>query len=170
MTDADFIAEIHANEHDDTPRLIYADWLEDNGDPRAEYLRLECELASLNSKDALWQQQYPRLLQLREQMPEAWLADVGRAIVANCDEQSCPRLFKNLRATHTSRIRMCDACAQPVQYYAHLPEAAVQAEESLVAIDKSSLPHEFRQAIDRIRRISGRSVREPRVLERRDRG
>lgn len=29
---------------DDTPRLIYADWLEENGDPeRAEFIRLQCE-------------------------------------------------------------------------------------------------------------------------------
>jgi len=168
MTDADFITEIHANEHDDTPRLVYADWLEDKGDPRAEYLRLECELASLNPDDALWQEQYPRLLQLREKMPETWLADVGRAVVANCEEVRCPRLFKSLRATHTPRIRMCDVCARPVQYYAQLPEAAAQSEANMVAIDKASLPHEFRQAIDRFRRITGRSAREPRVLERRE--
>ncbi len=103
-------------------------------------------------------------------MPEAWLADVGRAVVANCDEHGCPRLFKNLRATHTSRIRMCDTCAKPIQYYAQMPEAAVQSEENIVAIDKAS-SHEFRRAIDRIRRITGRhEYTEPGLLQRRQPG
>lgn len=31
---------------DNAPRLIYSDWLEERGDPRAEYVRLEVELSS----------------------------------------------------------------------------------------------------------------------------
>lgn len=151
MTDADFIAEIHANEHDDTPRLVYADWLEDRGDPRAEYLRLECELAGLAPNDALWQEQHPRLLQLRESMPETWLAEVGRATIANCSEQVCPRVFKNLRPTHTSRIRMCDACAQPIQYFSNLQQAAAESLQSVVAVDRAAIPDEFRRALFRLR-------------------
>jgi uncharacterized protein (TIGR02996 family) len=34
-----FLERIQANPDDDLPRLIYADWLEDQGDPRAELLR-----------------------------------------------------------------------------------------------------------------------------------
>jgi uncharacterized protein (TIGR02996 family) len=41
-----FLADIRANPDDDTPRLVYADWLEDNGDPdRATFIRVQCELA-----------------------------------------------------------------------------------------------------------------------------
>jgi uncharacterized protein (TIGR02996 family) len=41
-----FLADIIAHPEDDTPRLIYADWLEDNGQPeRAEFIRLQLELA-----------------------------------------------------------------------------------------------------------------------------
>lgn len=33
-----------ASPADDTPRLVYADWLEEHGDPaRAEFIRLQCE-------------------------------------------------------------------------------------------------------------------------------
>jgi uncharacterized protein (TIGR02996 family) len=28
-----FLADVQANPGDDAPRLIYADWLEENGDP-----------------------------------------------------------------------------------------------------------------------------------------
>ena len=40
-----FIRAIQAELHDDAPRLIYADWLEERGDLRAEYLRFQVELA-----------------------------------------------------------------------------------------------------------------------------
>ncbi|MCR9201557.1 MAG: TIGR02996 domain-containing protein [Planctomycetaceae bacterium] len=33
--------------HDDTVRLIYADWLEERQDPRCEYVRLECRFKQL---------------------------------------------------------------------------------------------------------------------------
>ena len=39
----EFIAEIVANPADITPRLIFADWLEEQGDPRGEFIRLQCQ-------------------------------------------------------------------------------------------------------------------------------
>jgi len=47
MTEQDFITEILANPDDDMPRLIFADWLEERGDPRSEFIRVQCELARL---------------------------------------------------------------------------------------------------------------------------
>lgn len=52
MNDAEpFIAEIVANPHDDAPRLIYADWLEERGDPLGEFIRVQCQLAQLPRTD-----------------------------------------------------------------------------------------------------------------------
>src|SRR4051794_3132813 len=40
------LADICARPEDDAPRLVYADWLEENGNPeRAEFIRGQCELA-----------------------------------------------------------------------------------------------------------------------------
>src|SRR5262245_38486286 len=39
-----FLRAIAAEPGDDTVRLVYADWLEERGDPRAEFLRLEHKL------------------------------------------------------------------------------------------------------------------------------
>jgi uncharacterized protein (TIGR02996 family) len=37
-----------ADPEDDAPRLVYADWLEEHGDPdRAEFIRVQCELARM---------------------------------------------------------------------------------------------------------------------------
>jgi uncharacterized protein (TIGR02996 family) len=42
-----FLRAIAASPEDDAPRLVFSDWLEENGDPhRAEFIRVQCELAS----------------------------------------------------------------------------------------------------------------------------
>src|SRR5947208_13340491 len=57
---------------DDAPRLVYADWLEDHGDPdRAEFIRVQCELARLPPDE-------PRAFDLRWRQEEL-LADHGPA-------------------------------------------------------------------------------------------
>lgn len=40
----DFIDAILAEPDNNEPRLVYADWLEERGDPRAEFIRAQCEL------------------------------------------------------------------------------------------------------------------------------
>jgi uncharacterized protein (TIGR02996 family) len=49
MTHADaFLQDIIAHPADDTPRLVFADWLDDNGQPeRAEFIRIQCQQSSL---------------------------------------------------------------------------------------------------------------------------
>lgn len=44
MDDSPFIDTIIANPDDDGPRLVYADWLEERGDPRGEFIRLQIQL------------------------------------------------------------------------------------------------------------------------------
>jgi uncharacterized protein (TIGR02996 family) len=47
MTDEGFLEAILADPADEAVRLIYADWLEERGDPRGEFIRVQCELARL---------------------------------------------------------------------------------------------------------------------------
>ena len=72
-----FLDDIVANIDDDTPRLVYADWLmEDGQDDRAEFIRVQIELARLPSWDAA---RVPLLLRERELLKrhgEEWLAAV----------------------------------------------------------------------------------------------
>ena len=51
MSDAPaLLAAIRAAPDDDAPRLVYADWLDEHGDPaRAEFIRVQCELARHDS-------------------------------------------------------------------------------------------------------------------------
>ena len=53
-----FLRAIQEAPDDDTPRLVYADWLEENGDPdRAEFVRVQCDLARRGLDDP----RYPEL-------------------------------------------------------------------------------------------------------------
>ncbi len=42
-----FLRAVTENPEDDTPRLIFADWLDDHDDPRGSFIRVQCELARL---------------------------------------------------------------------------------------------------------------------------
>lgn len=51
MTERDFLLAIHENPDDDAPRLMFADWLSENGqDERAELVRVQCELDRLERR------------------------------------------------------------------------------------------------------------------------
>src|SRR5262249_12315251 len=72
MLDA-FLHDICRDPEDDAPRLSYAEWLEERGDPRGEFIRLQCRLARLEQGEA----QRPALRQrehvlLRQHRPD-WL-------------------------------------------------------------------------------------------------
>src|SRR5438093_1495473 len=46
------LAAICAHPDEDTPRLVYADWLDEHGEhDRAEFIRVQCELTRLRDED-----------------------------------------------------------------------------------------------------------------------
>jgi uncharacterized protein (TIGR02996 family) len=76
--DIPFLRAIFQQPDDEAVRLIYADWLEERGDPRAEYLRLEVELYPLakdaRSRRATLQKQIGAL---QPRLDAGWLARMG---------------------------------------------------------------------------------------------
>jgi uncharacterized protein (TIGR02996 family) len=78
MTDGDALYRaILASPDDDAPRLVWADWLEENGDSdRAEFVRLQCELARLDPADLLGDELSEQLLRLTGNR-ETWTAGLG---------------------------------------------------------------------------------------------
>jgi uncharacterized protein (TIGR02996 family) len=72
MTDPDadaLLRTIVRHADDDTPRLVYADWLEENGrGEEAEFLRVQCRLAATEPDDP----EYPTLLERDEEL-RLWL-------------------------------------------------------------------------------------------------
>ena len=53
-TERALLTAIADSPDEDTPRLVYADWLDENGDPdKAEFIRVQIELARLDSRQAV---------------------------------------------------------------------------------------------------------------------
>src|SRR5262245_54908031 len=73
--DTALLQAIRADLDDDGPRLVYADWLEEHGDPeRGELIRVQCELARLAKDDPRRDQLVRRERVLLGRNRERWLA------------------------------------------------------------------------------------------------
>jgi uncharacterized protein (TIGR02996 family) len=114
-----FLSAIWADPADVSARFIYADWLEEQGDRRAEFLRVEAR------SDGSWSSE-KELLELAANLNPLWVARVSRPPVGVC----CDRVqFSNL-STESPRPRVDDATIKhverliglvfPVQYRAFL--------------------------------------------------
>ena len=79
---------------DDAPRLIYADWLTERGDPRGEFIRVQCVLARMECTfDGVWCERTYR----EGDCPEGPRCDALRcrerellyAVASGCDVAQC---------------------------------------------------------------------------------
>ena len=76
--DAAFVRAIREQPDDETARLVYADWLDDRSDPRAEYLRAEAAWATLPTADEQSRPLFRRVSQLAAALDPEWFAAVSR--------------------------------------------------------------------------------------------
>jgi uncharacterized protein (TIGR02996 family) len=72
-----FLEAIWREPEEDSPRLIYADWLEEQGDVRGEFIRLQCELAALPADAAGRPALEARERQLLARHAAEWLGPLG---------------------------------------------------------------------------------------------
>ena len=75
--DEPFLRTLLANPDDRVSRLVYADWLDERADPRAEFLRVEARAAELPHDHPDLAELRQRLLELQTTLPRWWLAVVG---------------------------------------------------------------------------------------------
>jgi uncharacterized protein (TIGR02996 family) len=76
--DRAFLDDIQTHPDDDAPRLIYADWLADNGSPaRAEFIRVQIERARLDEDDPAQDELERREHRLLREHPE-WLTGLPK--------------------------------------------------------------------------------------------
>jgi uncharacterized protein (TIGR02996 family) len=79
--DEAFLQAIIENPNDDTLRLIYADWLEERGDPRGAFLRLYAALRSAAPDHVDRVPAEHELGRLREGIDPGWLAAVAPELI-----------------------------------------------------------------------------------------
>ena len=81
MSDAAFLRAILEDPDDDTSRLVYADWLDEHGDPdRAEFIRVQCALARMaEDEDGRWELQ-ARERQLLWRHGKGWAGPLRRLV------------------------------------------------------------------------------------------
>ncbi len=72
-----FLADILEHPEDDTPRLVFADWLEDNGEAdRAEFIRVQIEAARLGRYEPRREALEQRIKALLDRYRKTWLQEV----------------------------------------------------------------------------------------------
>jgi uncharacterized protein (TIGR02996 family) len=72
--EAPFLRQLGANPRDDVTRAVYADWLEEAGDPeRSEFLRLQLAIRGLPAESGERRAAQERLGVLRGRLDAAWL-------------------------------------------------------------------------------------------------
>jgi uncharacterized protein (TIGR02996 family) len=81
------IQAIIANPDDDLPRLVYADWLEEHGRPeRAEFIRVQCELARVGFDPVRRRRLQKQARQLLHRYGERWRGELPSAAPAEWGE------------------------------------------------------------------------------------
>jgi uncharacterized protein (TIGR02996 family) len=72
-----FLRAICDDPADDSPRLVFADWLDEHGEPeRAEFIRLQCELAGRPDRPGRWQELRDRQDELLRRHGPRWRAEL----------------------------------------------------------------------------------------------
>jgi uncharacterized protein (TIGR02996 family) len=76
-----FLRAVRESPDDDAPRLVYADWLDEHGDhDRAEFIRVQCELAGLDETDPRRDDPERRERELLERHEPRWLGELPEAV------------------------------------------------------------------------------------------
>lgn len=101
-------------------RLKYADWLQRHGESaRAEYLRVDHELAKTNPGDPKFDSLVHRRTDLAARISVDWRSRVSRSPIEGCSafDRPCPSRWAALNAD-ADDVRGCQVCRKEVYYCA----------------------------------------------------
>ena len=130
MNDEGFLRAICDSPEDEGLRLIYADWLEEKGDLRGEFLRLESALAKLNMTDDGLPELQKRFAELGRVVDPGWVTRISRIPIENCAvsfQFQCPKRWEYLKTTAEESVRYCEACRRKVYFCSNLDLAQTHA-------------------------------------------
>jgi uncharacterized protein (TIGR02996 family) len=158
FTDDDkaFLRTILSNPAELTGWLVYADWLDERDDPRAEFVRLQARRSDAGLTQTERFGVEGRLEELMPKLDPDWVAIFDRPRIENCDRLfafRCPKKWENLKETEETDVRYCEGCNKTVYYCNDIETAHVHARRGeCVAIalgverttdDLKEKPHHF---------------------------
>jgi uncharacterized protein (TIGR02996 family) len=88
--DGDFLTALRAQPNDNVTRLVYADWLQEQEDSRAEFLRLEVRLSSGNFASEERAALANRHAELGRHLEPGWLLATNRLPFVRCRLSKSP--------------------------------------------------------------------------------
>lgn len=131
--EAAFLKAIRGKPDDNVARLVYADWLDEQGGTvntfKSTFLRLHCQAVEMeDAKEFLTAAN--ELFRLAKYLDSPWLGIVSNMKIENCGvafEFQCPKRWDKLRPTIREDVRFCDACQKEVYFCETMSEARVHA-------------------------------------------
>lgn len=128
--EAGFLSAIRQTPADDTARLVFADWLDEQDDPtcktKAAFIRLELQMAEAPEQNLNRTEAIRTLETLATQLEPGWLALVSHPKLEACRVQfqfECPKQWSRLKPTDDPKVRFCNTCKKNVHYCDTLEEA-----------------------------------------------
>jgi uncharacterized protein (TIGR02996 family) len=80
-TERDLLARIRQSPDDDSPRLVYADWLDSKSDPRGEFIRIQCRMVSLPAEATEYSKLQQREQELLSGIGRNWVKALGSRVL-----------------------------------------------------------------------------------------
>ena len=128
--EAAFLSAIRETPADDTARLVFADWLDEQDDPlcktKAAFIRLELQMAEAPEQNLNRARTLEELETLATQLDPNWLVVVSHPKLEACRMQfqfECPKQWARLMPTDDPKVRFCNTCKKNVHYCDTLQEA-----------------------------------------------
>lgn len=127
MTSADaFIRTILEQPDADAPRLVYADWLEERGDPLAELIRVQCSVTRLEIGHPRWESLRNRERQLLADHQALWLEPIQRQGFTG----NFRRGMLDVNVTGTKQLLACGQLFElPWVLHVNLSDGAVEVDD-----------------------------------------
>jgi uncharacterized protein (TIGR02996 family) len=126
--EAGFLSAIREAPADDTARLVFADWLDEQDEPlcttKSAFIRLELQMSDVPVEAPA--DSTRSLRRLAFSIPDDWLVTVSRPKIVpcmRCTKLPCPEYWHLLSPTPLTGLRRCEPCNHVVRFCTTAAEA-----------------------------------------------
>lgn len=162
----EFLRHLEENPADDAMRVVYADWLEENGRASAaHFIRAQLDLATMKPDSPAFLDAKDVLHALSGSFPAHWRRTIARPEIENCGvrfELQCPKQWTELQATVDPNQRFCGTCQRNVHYAPTVTAARRLALAGACVVVDVAQPRRFNDLADEERYVLAGMIAPPR--------